>query len=1027
MKNLIKIFFIVNFLLSTFVLSQYRGYEAMKRQGIAHMDNGKYGEAIDLFNKYIANNAQEPEGYNLRGLCHEKRQIYKYAVLDFRRAIHLTPNNSEYRANLDRVILIWYPLLRKKIEGHKREIAIDPTIAVNYLEIGKSYRWLEEWSRAELWYDKYLALDDDASPDEIIRYSIILAKVGHIKKGEIVLKKWVDRYPEDWRLWSRYGYFTLWLGNRDNAANAFRNALGFKPFFKEAQDGLDIATDNGYMVKNEPRAFERRGYPIDIGYAKLSRDPFDFEIRFKLVENLITADRIEEAREQLNILKDKHSERARYKELDAKLTPMLEEKYSSLLQESIAKLKQDPDNKYIVKEVADYYARLKQYEEANEIMEEYLAMHPEDNEMRESYADILAHSGDFVGGAEILSELIDNGYSSDKIVEKAANYYGNDFDYDNSIRVIEDHIEEKSISTSKDLKFILAKYYAWNYQWDDAREQVEELLEVYPDNNEYKLFDSQLIVWTVDDSEFGIAEENFREVLLEDPNNLGGLLGLATIYSWKREYPEAKELIDRAYKNFPDNQEVASVESFYNAQLGLEDDRKKNEVRSEAGELVENGELESALEKYNEYFEMVGNSPRGAYKEYASVNMGLENYDAAIEIYDDLLEYEYEYDIAITRAYAYLWNGDSLNALNQFLELSETDTENYNAKMGLATAYALNEEYGDAEDLYDELLEETEDSVQVNLLRQKKDMLPMYGAIAGLNSAFQFILPHNLSFIPTFTFYDDNQELTYYQYGLRAEVGMFSYFTIGGSWLRTHIHSSNKNFLVDSQMLTELSGQLYFYPFEHFSIGGSLGRLNIEGELHKNIGTLEARWFSDDLLLRVGYRDTDARLLLFSPNLIYQSYDAYVYSFSANYRLDDRYKFLLFYQYFTISDNNVANDLRFRFGKVFRENFFFGYEYFFSDYGFSSSIYYSPQEYSTHSIWVDYEYSEINNLDLIFGGQIGYAPSIDFIIGNIYADASYIVMDNLMLNGRVTYGHSYRFTSSYQFITILLSAYWSIW
>ncbi len=1029
MKLAIKIVILATLLLSNSLLSQYRGYEAMKRQGISHMDNGKYGEAIDLFNKYIANNAQEPEGYNLRGLCHEKRQIYKYAVLDFRRAIHLTPNDSEYRVNLSRVISIWYPILRKKIEGHKREIAIDPSIAVNYLEIGKSHRWLEEWSLAELWYDRYLERDDDASPDEIIRYSIILAKVGHIRKGEIVLKKWVDRYPEDWRLWSRYGYFTLWLGNRNNAANAFRNALGFKPFFKEAQDGLDIATDNGYMIKNEPRAYERRyaGYPIDLAYNKLKKTPSNSDTRFELVELLIDANRIEEARDQLNILKDDYGETAEYRDLEDRLTPMLEEKYSSLLEESIAKLKQDPDDKYNVKEVANYYTKLQQYEEANEIMEEYLEMHPEDNEMREYYADILALSGDFFGGAEVLSELIDDGFSSDRIVEKAANYYGNDFDYDNSIRVIENRIEGKSLSSSKDLKFQLAKYFAWNYQWDDARDQVEELLEVYPDNNDYKLFDAQLIVWTVDDTEFDSAEENFNEILLADPDNLEGLMGLATIHSWKREYPEAKELIDRAHENSPDNPEIASVESFYNAQVALEPDRLKLEKRGEIGELVNQEDYDGALDLFDEYFEMDDEPSSQVYKEYAQINLAAENYDTAIDTYDKLLEEEYDDEIALARANAYLWSGDSLNALNQFLELSENDPENYDAKMGLADSYVMNQEYGDADDIYEELIDETEDSVQVDLIKQKQDMLPMYGVTAGLNSAFQFILPTNFSFIPSFSFYKDNQELMYYQYGVRAEIGMFRYFTFGGAWLRTHIHSNNSNFLVNSQALTELSGQLYFHPFEHFSIGGSIGRLNIEGEQHKDIGTLEARWFSDDLLLRVGYRDTDARLLLFSPYLIYQRYDAYVYHLSANYRLRDTYKFLLFYQYFTISDGNAANDFRFRIGKAFRENLFFGYEYFFTDYGFTSALYYSPQEYSTHSIWIDYEYKEIENWDFIFGGQIGYAPSIDFIIGNIYADASYEVIDNLMLNGRVTYGHSYRFDSTYQFISVFLSAYWSIW
>jgi Flp pilus assembly protein TadD len=1024
MKNSVKIFFLIYLLFLSSIISQSRKSEKIKRQGIVQMDNGKYAEAINLFNKYIALNAQNSEGYNLRGLCQEKRQIYKYAVLDFRRAIHLTPNNSEYKKNLERVFSIWYPILYKKIDGHKREIAIDPTIAFNYLEIGKSYRWLEQWKNAEIWYDKYLALDDDASPDEIIRYSIILAKTGSIKKGERVLKKWVDRYPDDWRLWSRYGYFTLWLGNRNNAANAFRTALSFKPYFKEAQDGLDIATDKGYMQRNEPRAYERRGYPIDVGYAKLKRNPSDDDVRFKLVEDLIDAKRIEEARDQLNILKEKYSESDRYKELDAKLTPLMEEKYSSLLEASIAKLKEDPNNRNTVKEVANYYSRLGQYDEAIEIMEEYVQLEPTDYEMKEYSADIKARSGDFVGGGAILKEMIDEGNASNRIVLKAASYYANDFDFDSSIEIIESYTDGKPISDVKELKFQLAKYYAWNYQWDDSRNVVDQLVEEYPNNNEYKLFKSQLIVWTVDDTEFAIAEENLKEVLEDDPNNLNAILSLATVYAWKREFPETKELLDKAEEIAPGNQEIEPVKSFYNAQLALEDDRLKLDKRAEIGELVQEEDYDGALVLFDEYFEMDDNPPRQVLREYAQINLAAENYDTAIKTYDDMLTEEYEEDIALDRANAYFWSGDSVEALNKFLELSENNPENYDIRMGLADSYVLNQEYSDADDIYDALLDEVEesDSVKANIIRQKKDMLPLYGVSAGLNSAFQFIIPYRLSLIPTFTFYDDNHELTYYQYGLRAEVGLLRYFTIGGTWLCTDLFS-----LTNSQFFTELSGQLYFHPFENFSIGGSIGRLNIERENYKNIGTLEARWFAKDLLLRLGYRDTDARLVLFSPYLIDHRLDAYIYHFSGNYRLNDKYKFLLFYQYYKISDGNLANDFRARVGKAFRKNVFWGYEYFFSDFGFISPIYYSPQDYSTHSIWIDYEYREVKNLDLILGGQIGYAPSVDFVVGNVFIDASYTALDNLVFNGRATYGNSYKFGSSYSFITIFLSAYWSIW
>jgi Flp pilus assembly protein TadD len=1024
MKFIININFFLFLIFLATVFPQKRSTKLLKRQGIMHMETGKYAEAIDVFNKYIAINPREPEGYYFRALSYEKRQIYQNAVLDLRRAIALTPNNSIYRENLNKVFSIWYPILRKKIEGHKREIAIDKKSALDYLEIGKSYRWLEEWYDAELWYDRYLALDEDASADEIIRYSNILGKTGHIKKGEKILKIWVEKYPNDWRLWSRYGYFSLWLGYRSTAENAFRNALDIKPFFKEAQDGLDNATDKAYVIVNQPRAYERRyiGYPIDLAYNKLKSNPSDANTRFKLVELLIYGKRFAEARQQLNILSKKYIESEPFKELDVRLKNIIFVKYSSLLAENLPKLKQFPENKSVVKDVANSYSKLQKYEEANEIMVEYLDLHPNDYEIKEYYAEILAVSGDYYGGAEVLSELIDSGYTSDRIVEKTANYFGNDFDYDNSIRVIEEHIDGKPIEESKEFKFQLAQYFAWNYQWDDARDQVEELREVFPKNKKYKLLEAQLIVWTVDDTEFETAEVNLKEILEVEPNNLEAILGLATIHSWKREFPEAKELLDKAKLISPDNSEVVSVENFYNVQFSLEDDRRKNEVRSEVGMLINDNQLDAALEKYEEYFEMKGTTPRDAFMEYASIHMALENYDSSIEIYDHLLDQEYDFNAAIAKANAYLWKGDSLNALNQFLELVDRNPDNYNAKIGLATAYIVNQEYRDADEIYDSLLAETEDSVQINSLLQKKELLPLYGVNAAINSAYHFILPYNLTLSPSFSFYDDNQELTYYQSRFNADVGIFRYFTIGGSWSRTAIYSSTIN-----QRLEELSGQIYFYPFEKFSIGGSIGKLDIEKEKFKNIGNIEARWFSDDLLLSAGYRDTDARLLLYSPNLIYNSLDAYIYHFSGNYRLNNDYKFLLYYQYFNISDGNIANDIRFRFGKFFNEEFFFGYEYFFADYGFSTINYYSPQEYSSHSIWADYEYKEFQNFDLSIGGKVGYAPSIDFIIGDIYAEASYEVLETLRLSGKASYGHSFRFDGTYQFISIYASAYWSLW
>ena len=99
---------------------------------------------------------------------------------------------------------------------------------------------------AEEWYDKYLTMEE-ASSDEIIRYSEILAKNGHIKKGEPILKRYTEKYPKDQRLWSRYGYFTFWLGKNKTAINAFEHALAIAHWAGHLVYGLVVGLIFGLM------------------------------------------------------------------------------------------------------------------------------------------------------------------------------------------------------------------------------------------------------------------------------------------------------------------------------------------------------------------------------------------------------------------------------------------------------------------------------------------------------------------------------------------------------------------------------------------------------------------------------------------------------------------------------------------------------------------------------------------------------------------------------------------------------------
>ncbi len=375
--------------------------DALKADALKEMSSGRYGEAIDLLNKYISAKPQQAEGYNLRGLCYERRAQYEFAVYDFRSARKLDPKNPNINSNLKRTTNTWYSILYNNIEGYRREIAINPQDPQNYLHIGKAYKNLGEWLTAEEWYDKYLKMEE-ASPDEIIRYTEILAKDKHLSKGEPVLKRYTEKYPDDHRLWSRYGYFSMWLGKKQTAIKAFKKSLGLRPFFKEAMDGLDRAEGKGsiYTVNDTSHYYrkysgKRRVYPIDRYYRILKRDTSNNNIRVSLIKELMKAKRVEEAYNQSQILLRDNPNNSEYDSLSKEVIAYREDYYKNKIDELKAKLKKNPTDKKTINKLGEYYAITKQYDKAIKMYGDYLVFKPKDSDMRFKLARNYSYNKDF--------------------------------------------------------------------------------------------------------------------------------------------------------------------------------------------------------------------------------------------------------------------------------------------------------------------------------------------------------------------------------------------------------------------------------------------------------------------------------------------------------------------------------------------------------------------------------------------------------------------------------------------------------
>jgi Flp pilus assembly protein TadD len=85
MKNILTLVILFTNLFSYPIFSQSQ-IDALKNEAKRQMLVGRYGDAIDLLNRYVSACPQKTDGYNLRGLCYQKRGQFEMAVYDFRLA-----------------------------------------------------------------------------------------------------------------------------------------------------------------------------------------------------------------------------------------------------------------------------------------------------------------------------------------------------------------------------------------------------------------------------------------------------------------------------------------------------------------------------------------------------------------------------------------------------------------------------------------------------------------------------------------------------------------------------------------------------------------------------------------------------------------------------------------------------------------------------------------------------------------------------------------------------------------------------
>ncbi len=926
--------------------------ESLKFEAQNLMKSGKYGEAIEILNRYISAEPQNPEGYSLRGSCFERRGQFEMAVYDYRSALKLDPRNETYHKNLARVKEEWDILIYNKIEGYKREIAINPLEPRNYLEIGKSYKNLGKWKEAEKWYDEYLKREE-ASADEILRYTEILAKNNHIKKGEPILKRYTEMYPDDHRIWSRYGYFTMWLGKKKTAIKAFEKALELRPYFKEALDGYDLARGKGYIYTvNDtttrynyglPVYRKHKVYAIDRYYRKLKNNPEDVNTRYKLIDELIKHNRYEEAVEQVNKLA---------------LTESGTEKYETKKREVF-----DKRNEYYANRI--------------EVLKNYVSSNPADKE---------------------------------KILE-LGRYYSNLGKYNDAINLYNNYLN--TISDDDDIRYRKAQALAWNKQLNNARNDLEVLLSHQPGNTDYQLLNGQVLLWMNEDLDE--AEKNFNAVLEKDPKNLQALIGLASLNYQKNNLTSAKLYVNRGFLIDPYNKDLVRLEKSIQLQSQRNVESALYSKLEKAREYAFNKECDKAIEYYNQYF---ADSSADEYlkKELAQAYLCKEDYNTAVEIYNELInKYPGDYELAKQRAKVYYWMGDSLNALLSFEELAAQNPGDAEAKLFLGDSYMKMGDYKNARSVYEELLAIAPTSY---ILQKRMNWL----GSAGLDGYSAGAFPTYFSIIPDGYYFNDNLDFTYSRQGLRVEMGITSYLSLGAGGFFGFISSDAGRLNLN---IYKLDGFITFSKTVTGFVGGGI----IDFRSAENTTIFEAGIKAQEenkYTFAASFYSSDAAVILYSPFLVENRLTANYLLFTGEYITENSILLRADYSYTSVSDDNAGSRLIFRLGKIFEKVFGVGYEYYYYNFNNLTPLYWSPQNFESHSLWVDWDAVKEERFSLNLKGRVGLIPTDNFVLRELYAYFRFYFERNLFLQASTSFGTTVQQLKGYSSYSFGLSLYWSL-
>lgn len=680
------------------------------------------------------------------------------------------------------------------------------------------------------------------------------------------------------------------------------------------------------------------------------------------MEELIEYERYEEALDQLEVLEPNYKGEERFEELWSKVHTIREEVYTTEIEKQQKVLEDDSTNAEAVRTIAENYSHLKEYQKAQELLENYLAQAENDTETR----------------------------------------------------------------------YLLARIYSYDNMYDAAYKHINIVLEQEPENIDYKLLAGKLSVWI--DTELEKAKDRLQYVVNKEPENLDAIVALGTCNFQMENYEEAIRLADKGKSinpNDTDLQDLLSMIQSYKV-------RKRNERLykrlDSARTAVEDKEYYKAINLYESYLDSVDNAPLDVQSELAYVYVRVEEFQNAIDVYNNMLSLQYDPEVDKRRAKILFWNGDSVQAHREFRRLAEKYPDDMEVQLYLGDTYAKLEEYEKARDIYTELKQSAPESY---MIKQRMDWLPPEYKTPTLWSTIGTIDDYLFSYLvmrPEAYYFSDNLNLQYYYGGISFETSILSVLSVGAFYSRGRMDNDSGGFRYSSFM-----GNVYVNPAEFWKFKFGFGKTY--GLAIEDHPVYQASAIYDDekhFNAKLEFNYNDAAFIFYSPALVSTRTTGQILKLSGSYNFNSGLKISSFYQLlwseqaidqFTTPQNtkNIGNIFQTRVGRKFYEDLTIGYEYYFSDYKNDFQLYWTPQVYTSHSLWSDWDAYKDDKWEIMLGGKVGYVPQSDYILREFTGKASYQIYENFAVSANLVLGSSIREQVGYSSGSFFISASWTVY